>query len=140
MNKFSPRSFDRLSTCTQGIQKVMRKVVKIYDITVVFGYRGEDAQTKAYNKGNSKLRWPNSKHNTIPSKAIDIIPYPSGWPDRSSPHYEKQIAAFYYMAGVVIGVADSIGVKLRWGGDWDRDDEFIDQTFDDLSHFEEVDP
>jgi peptidoglycan L-alanyl-D-glutamate endopeptidase CwlK len=25
---------------------------------------------------------------------------------------------------------------IRWGGDWDGDQDFRDQTFDDLAHFE----
>jgi len=31
-----------------------------------------------------------------------------------------------------------MGVTLRWGGDWDRDTEVQDNSFDDLVHFEIV--
>ena len=31
-----------------------------------------------------------------------------------------------------------MGIDLRWGGDWDRDTEVRDNTFDDLVHFEIV--
>jgi len=135
MAKFGKQSMDRLETCHSDIQKVMKKVVKIYDISVVWGHRGREAQNKAYPKHSNK-QWPNSKHNRIPSIAIDIIPYPSGWPDKTSPHYRKQLAAFYHMSGIVLGVAETMGVKLRWGGDWDMDDDFTDNKFDDLAHFE----
>lgn len=135
---FGKTSKDRLETCTDNIQKVMNRAVKIYDMSVVWGHRGREAQNKAFMSGNSKKQWPDSKHNKIPSRAIDVIPYPSGWPQKNSKDYRKQVAAFYHMAGVVLAVADMMGVKLRWGGDWDMDDDFSDNTFDDLAHFEEI--
>lgn len=40
-----------------------------------------------------------------------------------------------------MGTADQIGLtgRIRWGGDWDRDHDVKDQTFNDLVHFEVVD-
>jgi len=38
----------------------------------------------------------------------------------------------------VFGIAHRRGIKLRWGGDWDRDLDFSDQRFYDLYHFELV--
>jgi peptidoglycan L-alanyl-D-glutamate endopeptidase CwlK len=35
-----------------------------------------------------------------------------------------------------MGIAAKMGIKIRWGGDWDRDEELHDQTFFDLPHFE----
>jgi hypothetical protein len=29
-----------------------------------------------------------------------------------------------------------MGIKIRWGGDWDMDTETKDNNFDDLVHFE----
>jgi len=29
-----------------------------------------------------------------------------------------------------------MGIRLRWGGDWDGDTELDDNKFDDLPHFE----
>lgn len=136
MNSFGKKSMDRLKTCDDQIQKVVLKSVKIFDMSIVFGHRGREAQNKAFLLKYSKVQWPNSKHNKIPSQAIDAIPYPSGWPDKKSKHYAKQVAAFYAMAYTILAVAEMMGVKLRWGGDWDRDDDFTDQSFDDLAHFE----
>ena len=39
-------------------------------------------------------------------------------------------------AGFVLGVANQMGIKLRWGGDWDQDFEVQDNKFDDFPHFE----
>ena len=33
-------------------------------------------------------------------------------------------------------VAKSMGITLRWGGDWDMDTQVKDNKFDDLVHFE----
>ncbi len=47
-----------------------------------------------------------------------------------------------FLAGIVIGIADEmyksgeVSHKVRWGGDWDRDGDFNDETFKDLWHFE----
>ena len=138
MGKFGKTSTDRLETCTDNIQKIMKVVVKEFDISVVWGHRGREAQNKAYMSRNSTKQWPDSKHNKVPSKAIDVIPFPSGWPKENSPHYRKQLNAFYHMAGIILGIAATMNVRLKWGGDWDMDDDFTDQTFDDLAHFEEI--
>jgi len=38
----------------------------------------------------------------------------------------------------VIGVGASIGVTIRWDGDWDQEHEQKGNGFDDLMHFEIV--
>ncbi len=30
----------------------------------------------------SKIRWPDGKHNTVPSSAVDVTPYPVVWDNR----------------------------------------------------------
>ena len=42
------------------------------------------------------------------------------------------------MAGLVLGIAAVFGIKIRWGGDWDSDNDLNDQKFMDLAHFEEI--
>ena len=129
-NKFGKRSKERLDTCHSDLQKIMNKVIKLYDITVLEGHRSEERQNQLKHEGKSKLEWPNSKHNSNPSKAVDIAPYPIDWNNRER---------FYYMAGIVKAIADEMDIEIRWGGDWDSDGEFKDQSFDDLPHFELVD-
>ena len=36
----------------------------------------------------------------------------------------------------LLRVAAGLDIEIRWGGDWDGDNEFTDQSFDDLVHFE----
>lgn len=127
MYSFGKTSKEKLNTCDLRIQEIMNEVIKLIDVTVIQGHRTEEEQNKYYEEGNSKVRYPNSKHNSIPSKAIDIAPFPIDWND---------INRFYYMAGLVMGIAHAKGYKLRYGGDWNRNGVLSDQTFNDLVHFE----
>lgn len=127
MPKFSKRSQTKLDTCHPDLKTLFTKVVETFDCTVLCGYRGEEEQNDAYDSGRSKVRYPDGKHNHNPSNAVDVAPYPIDWNDKDR---------FYFFAGFVKGLATSMGIKIRWGGDWDGDNDLKDQTFFDLPHFE----
>jgi hypothetical protein len=109
------------------LQKILNEVIRHFDCSVICGYRDEAAQNEAYYSGHSKVRYPNSRHNTVPAMAVDVVPYPIDW---------KDTERFCYFAGFVMGVAAKFGYPIRWGGDWDKDTEVKDNTFNDLAHFE----
>lgn len=138
MPSFGNTSRERLDTCHPDIIMVMEEAIIHVDFSVVWGQRGKKNQNMAYEKGHSTKQYPDSKHNKTPSQAIDILPYPTGWPQKSDPPHVKEakVGHFYYMAGVVMKCASDLGIKLRWGGDWDQDNNFINNKFDDLAHFE----
>jgi peptidoglycan LD-endopeptidase CwlK len=130
MPTFSASSQANLAECDQRLQDLFNEVIKSFDCTIICGHRGEEAQHKAFLEGNSKLDWPNGEHNTTPSKAVDVMPcYPDGirWKDEHG---------LYFFAGFVKATALKMGILLRWGGDWDGDDDTQDQTFNDPDHFE----
>ena len=127
MPKFGRTSRKRLESCHKDIQEVFKEVVKHYDCSIVCGHRGEKEQNEAYDKGNSKVKYPRGRHNKFPSNAVDVAPYPIDWADRDG---------FILFAGFVLGVASQKGIGLRWGGDWDGDFDLSDNQFDDLVHFE----
>jgi peptidoglycan L-alanyl-D-glutamate endopeptidase CwlK len=129
MPRWSKRSHDELATCHPELQAVFNTVIGGFDCTVIEGQRSEATQEEAYRTGNSKLRFPFSKHNTEPSLGVDVAPYPINWND---------IRRFDVFAGYVLGVASQLGIEIRWGGDWDRDTDVHDQSFNDLVHFELV--
>jgi len=126
---FGKRSRQNLDEAHPYLQEIFNEVIKIIDCAVIEGHRDREEQNKLYDIGQSKLRWPRSKHNTSPSLAVDVIPYPVDWND-----WDR----FYFLAGIVKGVAFKLGYKIRWGGDWDSDNHFDDQSFHDLPHFELV--
>ena len=134
MPKYSKTSKNKLSTCHPDLQMLFNEVIKYRDCTIIVGYRDEYNQDKCYNEEKSKVEWPNSKHNKLPSEAVDVAPYFS-----TSPHIRwHDIETFYHFAGFVLGIAEMMGIKIRWGGNWDSDDEIDDQTFNDLPHFEVI--
>ena len=72
MPKFSNTSNDRLQQCHPDLRDLFRTVVTEYDCTVLVGYRSKADQTKAFEGRNSKVQWPDSKHNSVPSMAVDL--------------------------------------------------------------------
>jgi hypothetical protein len=127
MPYFGRRSKKHLATCDKRLQDVFNEVIKHVDCSVIEGHRDEERQNKLYEEGKTKVYWPNGRHNAKPSKAADVVPYPIDWDDRER---------FHLFAGFVIGIAKSMGITLRWGGDWDQDWTVMDNKFDDFPHFE----
>lgn len=129
MPSFSKSSVQKLSTCDPRLQKLFNEVIKYFDCTIAVGIRGKEDQDLAFNTGKSKLKWPNSKHNKIPSLAVDVAPFING---TISWDHEQCT----YFAGAVKGIAVMLGIPITWGGDWDKDNDIKDNKFDDLVHFE----
>ena len=127
MPKFGKRSLKRLSTCDERLQKVFNEVIKTVDCSVLEGHRDKDRQNKLFEEGKTKVKYPSGRHNKLPSCAVDCVPYPIDWNDRER---------FHLFAGFVIGIAKSMGINLRWGGDWNQNWFVDDNKFDDFPHFE----
>ena len=127
MPKFGKKSKMNLLTCDYRLQKVLNEVIKYVDCSVIEGHRSEERQNELYKDGKTKVRYPNGRHNADPSRAVDVVPYPVDWNDRER---------FHLFAGFVLGIARSMKIKLRWGGDWNMNFEVDDNKFDDFPHFE----
>ena len=127
MPKFGRTSKKRLKTCDEDLIFLFEEVVKYFDCSVLEGHRGKRLQNKYFKEGKSKLKFPEGNHNKKPSTAVDVVPYPIDWDDRER---------MTYFAGFVKGVAAILGVPIRWGGDWNSNNDLKDNNFDDLPHFE----
>ena len=127
MAEFGKTSKLRLLSCDYKLQEVFKEVIKYVDCSILEGHRNEDRQNKLYDEGKTKVRYPNGRHNATPSRAVDVVPYPVDWNDRER---------FHLFAGFVLGIAQSMDIKLRWGGDWNMNFEVDDNKFDDFPHFE----
>jgi len=130
MYKFGSRSKKHLVTLDERLQKVLNEVIKYVDCSIIEGHRSAERQDKLFEEGRTKVKYPNGRHNANPSRAVDVVPYPINWDDRER---------FHLFAGFVIGIAQSMGIKLRWGGDWNMNFEVDDNNFDDFPHFELID-
>lgn len=124
--KFSRLSLNRLDTCDPVLQALMIKALKDKrcpcDFTIVSGHRGKEEQNKAYRNGYSKLKFPQSKHNSRPSKAVDICPYVNGKLDW------KSITNFKNLGNHILTIAKENDISVTWGGNWKK--------FKDYPHYE----
>lgn len=128
MPAFSKTGAERLATCHPDLQRLFNEVVKSWDCSIICGHRDKAAQDEAVRCKRSKEPWPKSKHNAVPSLAVDVLPYPfAGWDDKES---MADFAAF------VKKLADQMGIKIRWGGDWNGNGDWRDERFLDMPHFE----
>ena len=133
MPKFSDQSLKELATCHLDLQILFNEIIKYFDCTIIQGRRGEIEQNEAFKNGKSKLQYPDGKHNDIPSLAADVASYPIYW---------SNTAQFYFFSGYVLGIAKLLKSQgkmqhdVRYGGNWDCDNQVNHQSFNDLVHFE----
>ena len=99
--------------------RICDELEKIIDFKITCAHRTEEEQNKAFKDGFSKLQYPKSKHNTLPSMAMDLAPLPINY---------NNIARFHYLAGMVMAIAHNLDIKIQWGGNW--------KSIVDLPHFE----
>jgi len=124
---FGTASTKKLETCHKDLIAVCELVIETYDFTVLEGHRSGKRQDELFRQGKSKLKAGQSKHNQSPSMAVDIAPWPIAW---------ENTERFYLLAGFMFQAAADLGIRIRWGGDWDSDWVHSDQSFMDLPHFE----
>jgi len=136
MPKFSDFSENNLTHCHPDLVSLFREVIKRFDCRVLEGYRTPARQAFLYMQGRTRpgpivtnVDGVNKKsaHNYDPSLAIHVLPYPVDWNNRD------RNAVF---AGYVIGVSHTLGINVRWGGDWNGNTILTDQTLHDWVHWE----
>ena len=141
MPKFGSKSRSHLETCHPDLQTLFNAVIEVVDCSVTCGYRNKEDQDKAVASGNSKAVFPEGKHNSNPSTAVDVYPYPIDFDD---------LPRFYWFAGGVLATAEilrnvgEITHKIKWGGNWrglnngkiDFSYNMRKDVLDDLPHFE----
>ena len=135
--KFGKKSEMHLDQTSSGLSFVMREALArgVMDFTIIESFRDEETQNAYFyaEPQKSRVKFPHGKHNKKPAKAVDAVP----WINRDVSWNKLHCCV---LAGVVLAVASNLGIKIRWGCNWDMDSEPItDQDFQDLVHFEEVD-
>ena len=109
----------------KDLQAVLVETIKYVDISLIEGYRSVEQQRELLESGATKTL--KSKHLT--GEAIDFAPYNKGID-------YKKTQNFIYCAGIIMGIAFQLGIPLRYGGDWNRNNDLSDTTFLDLCHIE----
>lgn len=146
MPSFGKKSKNLLATCHPDIQAVCNDAITRIDFSISYGHRTPDEQMKLFKKGRifDRGKWikgkgtvtdkdgtiRKSKHNYMPSLAVDILPYPfNGW---------KDLDQFHKLKNEIFISAEKLGIKLVWGADWDGDGNIAEHTLQDYPHFELV--
>ena len=123
MAKFGAESEAMLKGVDPRLVQICRMAILVMDFKVIDGVRTLEEQRINVARGKS---WTmNSKH--LDGLAVDLAPYPVNWQDNEM---------FCVLAGVMKAAAHTQGVKLRWGGDWNRNESTKDERNRDYGHFE----
>ena len=105
----SKNSLARLATCHPQLQNLFREVEKRADFVILAGFRGKAEQEQAKKGGRSNAGWGQSKHNFVPSLAVDAMPLPIDW---------SNTAGLRAFSDTVKTVAAGLEIPIRWGGDF----------------------
>ena len=153
MPSFGKKSSDNLGTVHPLLQELCNRVIEHKDITILIGHRTKEKQDAAFLAGKSSKTWPNSKHNSEPSRAVDVSPWPipEGWGGlvgktafardldwKERVKFYEMIAVFRFAWRQLCDDFPEMAehYDIRFGADWDGDGDYRDQTFDDLPHIE----
>jgi peptidoglycan L-alanyl-D-glutamate endopeptidase CwlK len=133
MRTFGDRSKGNLANVHPLLVKIATGALEngSQDFTVICGHRDKAGQDAALRNKTTKVAYPNSAHNQLPSCAIDVIPYP--FTDWSDP---KMLTAWKSIADAMFAEAERLNVKIRWGGDFNRDGNKTSSDAWDKPHFE----
>lgn len=126
MPKFGKESTAKLATCHPNLIIILNEAIKYVDFTVLEGHRGKELQNLYFSQGKSKLRWPHGEHNSTPSNAVDVAPWPIDWAD---------VRRFIRLLSFIQGIGFGLGIPIRIGGDWNSDFIF-NENFHDWPHIE----
>lgn len=136
MPEFGKKSLKLLADVEPDLVRVLSEAIKYMDFTVTCGHRTLDEQQALYAQGRTRAGPivtkcdgidKKSMHQGMPSRAVDIAPWPIDWNDTQR---------FIYLAGHVMGIAGMMDIPLRCGVDFNKNYNLNDDRFDDLPHFE----
>lgn len=155
-SSFGRASRSRLDTVDAKLVKVCERALELAnlagrDFSIIEGWRSLETQMKLFKDNKSKLK--EGKHNLNPSQAIDFVPWHSKY--KSLTGHDDQIAKiaddnkiavyaarykvmaeFFIIAGFFFVASEELNIPIRWGGDWNMNNDCFDNTFDDVGHIE----
>ena len=132
MNKLNTRSEQNLVGVKEPLVRVVRRASEICSVPmlVIEGVRSKQRQAELFAK--KATRTMDSRHLT--GDAVDIVPYKVigdkthiDWNDKKG---------FLAVKDAMFAAAKELGVRIRWGGDWNMNGRSEDERFYDGPHFE----
>lgn len=134
----SQRSISNLRGVHPDLVAVVHRAIEIteQDFMVIEGVRTQERQDKLWAQGRTKpgsiVTWTKDASSHGIGKdgyghAVDICPFPVDWND---------ISKFDAIYVAMMAAAQELGVRLRYGGDWDMDGKLRERGETDSPHFE----
>lgn len=148
--KLGDKSIEKLAGVNPDLVRVVSRAIEIsaVDFMVLEGIRTKEQAYINYGKGrsaaeldakgvpvkyadpkSSKVTWLSyplgSKHMT--GNAVDLAPYPIDWND---------LARFDQVALAMFKAAAELGVRIKWGADWNGNGRNREKGESDSPHFE----
>ena len=137
----------KLAGVHPNLVRVIERAIQIsrVDFRVIEGVRTPARQKKLYAQGRTapgpKVTWTlNSNHFIKPATgfghAVDLLPAPYDWKlvdPKSTPEMDD---AFALVAAAMYQAAAELGIKIRWGANWDGDKQWREKGETDNPHFE----
>lgn len=125
--KWGKTSLERIATCHPALRCWLKDFEEHFpdDAAVVCGWRGEKEQNEAFLRGNSRRRWPESKHNAIDltgapdSLAVDLVTYHHGavdWSEECAIYLAGYGLAIWNLKTTIYGCCRAW--NLEWSGNW----------------------
>lgn len=132
MFRLGTRSLERLIGVDARLVAVVKRALELspIDFMVLEGKRTLQRQQELFDQGRKTpgkiVTWTmKSKH--LDGLAVDLVPFPVDWNDTRK---------FDQIAKAMFAAADELGVKVRWGADWDMDGNYREKGEYDSPHFE----
>ena len=127
----------RLKGVHPDLVRVVEHAIKrtTTDFMVLEGVRTPARQRELYAQGRTKpgqvVTWTLTSNHFAKADgyghAVDLCPFPVDWND---------LKKFDAIAKAMFSAADELGVKIRWGADWDQDGKPRERGESDSPHFE----
>lgn len=119
MPKFGKTSRERRELLCKDLKRLVDEVIKEYDFSIICTHRSKDEQERAWSYGYTNAKFMQSAHNTCPSFAVDVYPYPVPYRqnkgikelDDNSPMWDEMIKVFKTKA-------KELGIKITCGIDF----------------------
>lgn len=126
--RLSNRSLSRLEGVHPDLVTVVKRAIEItpLDFGISEGVRSVERQRSLFESGASKTM--KSRHLT--GHAVDLVAYFEGEVSWHIGHYQRIHEEAMDVA------ANALGINIVWGGDWDDDGDYADQTFIDGPHWQ----
>ncbi len=135
--KLSQTSLDRLQGVNERLVILVHRALELsgVEFMVVEGLRTKQRQQQLYAQGRTTkgkiVTWTlKSKH--LDGLAVDLAPIQNGQIDWTD------LAKFDAMAKAMFAAAAELGIKIRWGADWNQNGRPREKGESDSPHFELV--